>query len=328
MNIALPPKIIRDYLESKFNESLITDSKEFRVNSIFVSDYKKKLYINLNTGFWIDFKAGETGNFYQLVAHIENISYKQAALLIRKTIFNSTGILFELDTKQVEQPIVVVDSIKEEMKNWKLVLPDRDLTSPLLVKRLAAKYAISRGFNKHPFFVGVKGRTFSRLIIPYYDNEEFFYYQARALNDQEPRYLNPKVSENGIKSSNILYPYNKEKNYVILTEGVMDAMSLQAVGFNATCTHGCHLSIAQAKEIKGKNVVIAYDNDEAGRMGAKQSRSQLLLMRSNKIGILKCPPSFKDWNDFFCTDKNVLKAWVKSNIKAYTWDANIIEQLS
>ena len=319
MNV--PPAIIKDYLSEKFAENT-QSGREFRINSIFTDDNKQKLYINLDTGLWTDFKSNEKGNFYQLISHIENVPYTVARSFINKIAFDKGVNLFEVSTLNVEnQAISVSRTIDGDMKDWVEVNPKTDISSTNSLKRLASNFAISRKLASFKFYVGKQGRYFQRIIIPYIDNGKCFYFQARTLVNREPKYLNPSKGLYGIKTSEILYPYDKSKEYVMVTEGPLDAMTLRAAGFNATCTQGCKMSTIQAREFKSQKVILAYDNDESGSEGFHEARKRILGQRNTNIYSCRPPADYKDWNDFWvATNRKDFESYVYSNIFKANWE--------
>jgi len=326
----VPASIIKTYLSEHFPESQ-QSGREFRINSIFTDDNKQKLYVNLDTGLWTDFKSGEQGNLIHLVSHIENVPYSSARNFMKRKAFDAGASLFNVSTLNVEnKPIEVSRTIKKDSREWLEVNPKSDINSPSNLKRLASKFAIDRKLSSFKFFVGRTGRYFQRIIIPYFTAKgDAFYFQARTLVKRDPKYLNPSKGLYGIKTSEILYPYDKNKEYVIVAEGPLDAMTLRAAGFNATCTQGCKMSTVQAKELKGKKVILAYDNDESGRDGFYEARKRLLSQRTNDIYSLRPPKEHKDWNDFWVASNRIdFEAYVHSNIFKADWELDAISLLT
>jgi hypothetical protein len=284
----IPPSVIRDYLDEKFTESSVA-GREFRTNSLFTEDTKQKLYINLDTGFWIDFKSSEKGNFYQLVSMVDNVPYRNARTYINKLAFDKGANLFEISSLNVDNVAIEAErTIAEDVKSFVEVTPTKDINSPSLLKRAAAKFAYSRGLQQFKFFVANYGKYHQRVIIPW-----------------EPKYLNPSKALYGIKTSEILYPYDESQDYVIVTEGPLDAMTLRAAGYNATCTQGCKMSTVQAKSLKPQKVIVAYD-----------------------IYKLVPPKEFKDWNEFWVKGKESFCAYVEKNIAPASWESLVIERLT
>jgi DNA primase len=326
----VPASIIKTYLSEHFPE-FQEAGQEFRVNSIFTDDTKQKLYVNTETGLWTCFKSGEKGNLIHLVSHIENVPYASALNFMKRKAFNSGADLFNVSTLNVEnKAIEVTRTIDGDSREWLEVNPKSDINSSSNLKRLASKFAKERKLLSFKFFVGSTGRYAKRIIIPYFTEEgKPFYFQARTLVDRDPKYLNPSKSLYGIKTSEILFPYDKTKEYVIVTEGPLDAMSLRAAGFNATCTQGCKMSTTQAKELKGKKVILAYDNDESGREGFHEARKRMLAQRTTDIYSLVPPKEHKDWNDFWvASDRKGFEAYVYANIFKADWELDATSLLT
>lgn len=326
----VPASIVKSYLSDRFPE-FQQAGREFRINSIFADDSKQKLYVNLDTGLWTDFKSGEKGNLVHLVSHIENVPYASARNFLKRKAFDSGADLFDVSTLNVENKAIEVSrTIKEDSKDWLEVNPKKDINSPSNLKRLASKFAIERKLSSFTFFVGRTGRYFQRIIIPYFTEKgETFYFQARTLANRDPKYLNPSKGLYGIKTSEILYPYDKSKEYVMVAEGPLDAMTLRAAGFNATCTQGCKMSTVQAKELKGKRVILAYDNDESGRDGFYEARKRLFAQRTNEVYSLKPPKEHKDWNDFWvASNRKDFEGYVFANIFRADWGTEVTSLLA
>ena len=318
----VPASIIKTYLSEHFPE-FQEAGQEFRVNSIFTDDTKQKLYVNTETGLWTCFKSGEKGNLIHLVSHIENVPYTSALNFMKRKAFNSGADLFNVSTLNVEnKAIEVTRTIDGDSREWLEVNPKSDINSSSNLKRLASKFARDRKLSSFKFFVGSTGRYSKRIIIPYFTEEgKPFYFQARTLIDRDPKYLNPSKGLYGIKTSEILYPYDETKEYVIVTEGPLDAMSLRAAGFNATCTQGCKMSTIQAKELAGKRVILAYDNDESGQEGFAEAKKRLLAQRTTDIYALRPPKHYKDWNDYWvASNRKDFETYVYANIFRANWE--------
>jgi len=316
-------------LTSKFEESTVV-GREFRANSIFVDDFKHKLYVNLDTGLWTDFKSGEKGNFFQLVAHLENVPFSSAKNYINKLAFDKGASLFEVSTLSVDNtPIKAGRTISEDLKSFLPVFPKKDINSSSILKKLASKFAVDRKLTGFKYYVGKTGRYFQRIIIPYEHKGTPFYFQARTLLNHDPKYVNPSKGLYGIKTSEILYPFDEELPYVFVTEGPLDAMSLVAAGFNATCTQGCKMSTVQARTLKNKKVIIAYDNDESGRHGSSEAKKRLLAQRNSNIYSVTPPKEFNDWNEFWSSSSlATFDDYVKGNIVKADWELDFNELLA
>jgi DNA primase len=296
MNI-IAPQFIRDYLLEKFKDNYKVSSSdaELIVPSIFLpDDWKRHMSINLDSGLWQCFKTGNKGNFIQVYAFFEGITYNQA----------EAEILFKEFDKPISPSIqkkeVVPSSRKEDLDLVEVTLESYTSPDPLIQKAWVFLYE-RRLFNliteKSTYYISKSGNYAGRLIIPFEENNNFFYFQARSLGDETPKYLNP--SDDWVKPSHILYPYNEESNALIICEGPSDAISLQLQGINATCTMGCSVSEHQVellKDFKG-SIIMGYDNDDAGKRGVKKFDYLRRIKRMADLYICHPPSEVKDWNE-------------------------------
>jgi hypothetical protein len=326
----LPSSVIKEYLLAKFPVNKVFAS-EFTTNSIFTSDEKMHLSVNLETGLWQDFKSQEKGNFPQLVAAVEDIPYDQALKYLRTKLFDTPEHLFEISSLHVQNQKPTSENTVGDIVKSFVKFDPTNINPNNLTERLARKFILSRKLQKFNFYIAKSGRYANRIIIPYQDKRErIFYFQARNLSIMGMKYLNPSRQVTGVKSSEILYPFEKDADYVFITEGPIDAMSLQANGINATCTQGSHLSMTQAQELKDKQIIFAYDNDEAGKMGIAQARKALLKKNKNDFCICSLPEGIKDWNELHmaCESSDQFIYQVKQGLKVVDFEYDITEALS
>ncbi len=98
---------------------------------------------------------------------------------------------------------------------------------------------------------------------------------------------------------------------IILTESVIDALSLMVMGIPNVVpiygTNGVTSDHADAiKEVRTKEIVLALDNDEAGRMASAELKEKLLTSGVSVREVFP-PEPHKDWNDAlhegFCAEQ-------------------------
>lgn len=265
------------------------------VPSIFLDhDPKRHMSINLDSGLWQCFKSGEKGNFLHLYSKLENVTYKVAyRQFLVEEFFNDESIKDDYGKKPEPENLPV---------NFQPIDPYtfNDTNSA------AYLFLINRGiYDYGKFYYTTEGSYRGRVIIPYNNHTGMFFFQARALFGQEPKYLNFR----GIKSSSILFPFQYDSTSPLyVCEGALDAISLQLAGFNATTTISCHASRIQMDQLKYYQgpIVVAYDNDSAGYSGLRSF--ELLRRRMRMPPIYYCfpPASYKDWNEAFVDNKDKL----------------------
>lgn len=273
--------------------------------------------INLETGLWQDFKSGEKGNFFHLISFVEHISYKAATLFVAKKLLNTPDLLFF--RSDVEQRGVNLSKKTASLDHYKDTFVPVFGTAPGYTEhfpeKLAYEFVKERGLEKFKFYVGVEGAFVNRIIIPYEDESGLFFFQGRALFNSKMKYKNPHKEESTLKASTVLLPFSKEADYVFVTEGPIDALSLKAHGVNATCANGSIISYEQAKMLKGKTVVMSFDNDDAGKKGTETSVKILRNVGVETIWYCNPPKPYKDWNEMHIAAPAELQAHVRASIR-------------
>ena len=282
------------------------------MQSVFLeNDWKRHMSVNLETGLWQDFKSGEKGNFISLYAYVENLTYQQAQ--VRLLIRNFDSIKFDESLNL---------SSTKEVKNEDLgtiIEISADMKFSSTEEEKAWNYVTSRCLfdleNSKKYFISNNPRFAGRIIIPFEQNGFMYYFQARTLTDQKPKYLNPTYYNN-LRVSDVLYPYDEDAEYLVLCEGPIDAISLQIQGVNATSTQGCHVSKVQADalmEFKGR-IIVGFDNDKAG-MGGRDALEVSRKQRCKQnLWYCQPPDGHKDWNSAHTKFIN-LDQWIKDNMK-------------
>lgn len=133
-----------------------------------------------------------------------------------------------------------------------------------------------------------------------------FYYTARLVDEGlNAKYHNPKGA--AIKLFN--KKACRKGNFVFVTEGAIDAMSIESLGFSCVGLN----SISNTSLLKGffeeaklnPKVIIAFDNDKAGKGASEVMEKQL-----NELGITciikNLCGEFKDVNERLIKDSNSL----------------------
>jgi len=116
-----------------------------------------------------------------------------------------------------------------------------------------------------------------RVIIPVYDeNGKFAFPEGRLIdnNIKDRKYLRPA----NINCKQFLFNYNhaKLKNYVIVSEGVMDTISIVQWGINGVSGFNPVLSDKQIELLMIFNkIYFAFGNDESGNNGIKHAVKNL-----------------------------------------------------
>lgn len=189
-------------------------------------------------------------------------------------------VLFNVDDEDVDELIrnakysSLVNSYKEKEDKGSFVLPpvayeiDRDWRGVSLdiLRRLGVYYCNT-------------GRYSGRLVFPIYKGEELLGLDSRIVNPaivredtKDAKWLRAK----GMEATSIVYPWNflktfpiEARKHIILTEGIMDALSYIQLGALAIPTFGLGDPtmdrISQLLELGVDTVTIGYDNDIKGQ---------------------------------------------------------------
>ena len=327
----IAPQFIRDYITRNFSSigKLSASGREFIMESLFVNnDWKKHMSVNVDSGLWQCFKTGRSGNFVRLYAEAEGIPYFRAQrdLMIKNFEFLGEEVpeldrsenKLELDTSKLIP--INLDSVDSENKK------EVDAWNFLFSRAL---FSLNEE-EQEPFYLCTEGKFADRIIIPFKADDVVFYFQARALYDQSPKYLNPST-EIAPKPSDILYPYDEEEDYLVVCEGPLDALALQRKGINATATIGSSVSPRQAEILstfRGK-IILGYDNDEAGQRGIDKFDRTRKEMRMTGFEVCPPPSGYKDWNEAHIAGEDMF-SWIMDKSQAYDFDyksSNLLNSL-
>src|SRR5210317_21099 len=172
---------IREYCLDKFSDAgrLCSDDRELTVPSLFLKDdYKRKMSINLENGLWRCFKSGEAGNFVKLYSLLEKCSYREAYEKFVFEDFLSKGSMRHPSQVQEFDPNQIISDL-EDAKDFEVVEDH--------------PFALGRDVAEFPFYLAKSGKYAGRLIIPFLNrHNKLFYFQARTLRGENPKYLNCK----------------------------------------------------------------------------------------------------------------------------------------
>lgn len=205
-----------------------------------------------------------------------NISYTEAVKLLAKFQDNSDGVEEESWDKAVEN---------------------------LLSNQDAMDYLSSRGITKDVVIEYRLGYDGDGILYPVFVNGVMLDKRKYRFKRQEGE---PKItSEKG--ASALLFPFDHWKNddrTTILTAGENDTLLARKLGFNAvTSTFGeGSFPTVFLGMFKGRDVIICYDCDEAGREGALKVAFLLYEAEANSVRIadlgLSGTKDDKDLTDF------------------------------
>ena len=173
-----------------------------------------------------------------------------------------------------------------------------------------------RGFTKqtielNKLYITTTGFYKNRVIMPILNNDkEIIAYNTRAIGDEQPKYLYNK----GIDVTTIIYPNISPTSSVLVVEGMLDALSLQQMGYAVICNFGVANNfgknkIKQLLQAGVETLYLAFDNDEAGEAGMDKLLEtdlvEIFEVKKAKFCIPELIPYYtsgcKDFNEYLQT---------------------------
>jgi len=144
-----------------------------------------------------------------------------------------------------------------------------------------------------------------RLLIPFFNDSgdnRIVFIQGRLLDNATNKYLHLKGVSVPLFHSDILKDL-KRGDSVYICEGVFDAMMLEQNGYNAVAILGVNnFKPEMTHQFKGLDVVLAFDNDEAGERATKEV-AKIFLLNGQEVKTKRLPENVKDITDYFIKTK-------------------------
>ena len=241
-----------EILKQILNQEIHPNEKgEARVFCPFHDDEIASASVNINSGLFYCFGCGASYNLSQLMSRLDNESYPT----------ERDAQLFLISKKSNPK---LIEAVKEAEDNHHYLLESKECLSKFL------EYRALKGNTVQVFGIGYDKEE-DYFSIPIFDDignlRGIKYYN----HNKKPKFMwgkNPAFD-----TSNYLYPIKSlinENSQVILVEGELDALTLIDKGFNGVSfTSGSNSFNEDLKAyFRNKNVIIIYDNDEAGKKGA------------------------------------------------------------
>lgn len=310
---------VSDFLYENFERVTFSDNV-FRARCQLCGDSKKskekrrfKLYYTDPTKVSYNcFNCGKAGDFIDLVSKIKCVSRKEAFRLVKKKFTNEEDIrnAFKRPKKNEAKPVNkdpdILDDILKDCFNTSHIA--KSSKEEILLKELH-NFKLKRKIG-YDIYVAFRGTFANRIIIPIKHDGHIVYFQGRAIVDeQSPKYLNPKVEKHNIILNKEMF---KKSKYIIVTEGILDALSVGDQGTAALGVSYNDTFLEKLLELPSKGIIIAVDNDSAGldlldkKFFNKDNRLNSIF--KDKVKYFFMPKEYKNIKDL-----NELK--VKENIK-------------
>jgi DNA primase len=315
-------------LFGEFGVELKQKGKNFTGRCPWHEDKTPSLSVDYNC-----FGCGESGDVVTLVEKMKRLPFKEALKFLQQRVGAVQVPKTSEPRQQEEQDASTGLSVTTAPK---VLTHDLTLTTvadfyhkKLFENRSAIAYLEGRGFKDHALFTRFKlgyadggllnvtsnGQREALKVLgllrdtgtehlsgcitfPVMDeNDQALTLYGRRVGDTEPKHLYLSGPHKGVWNRKASKVYDE----IILTESIIDGLSLVALGFeNVQACYGTngftaeHLQVL--KDDRVKTVAIAFDADEAGRIAAAKLKEKLLV-EGFTVKVIE-PPQGKDWNEF------------------------------
>lgn len=335
------------WLNSK-NQTLggyVVKGKKILINSPWKQDNKKHMALLFERGKYgrfRDFKSSKSGNIVDFVMEIDNCNFKSAIKKIGKNRPRDIREIFKTAKIEITNETIVDYDSKISLPPGCIEIKKKNSLSASIK---AANYLRRRGIEPslHKLYCATQNRSIKnpstnetiwqnlegRIVIPYYDyNNNLVYWSARSIDPLcKIRYIEPYEFETKKRKQDVVFTPSWDilNKQIFIVEGPIDAISLSQCGLNAIAIGGSGLFMGQKKIIQkiSKNIIIATDNDCAGRKCALQINKE---MKVQKIII---PPKGEDWNSAMVkVGMQNLKKFIYSNILDFSEDLKFKFEIS
>lgn len=273
--------------------------EEYRAKCPFHDDTHPSFSMNIESGLWVCHRGCGSGNIWQLVEKVLNCTSIEARDWVltnsRQGSANSLARALSLSLMMPGSP------------NY--LPPDMGWHSryQALDNKAMPLWFLERGFSwKTVEHWDIRyDPAMDAVVIPVVWDGELVGSITRSYNGT-PKYLNSP----GLPRSEILFgEINTQLNRIILCEGVLDTIWSWQNGYNTAGLLGTFISQKQIEILRGYGfgeIILALDNDEAGRKGTREATNKLVKAgwMEPQITTIQFPDGIKDLND---CDPNVLE---------------------
>ncbi len=259
-----------------------------------VNELARKYNISIKTFYEDNSRITENEKYYEIM--------KQAQIYFSKNIFNSSEALNYMDNRGYLEVDLRKFGIGFSENKW----------DGLLLYLTNKGYSIDDLLELGLVIKNENGNIFdyfrNRIIFPIYnDNMKIVGFGGRTINTDEntPKYLNSPESKIFKKGKELFGLLNRgeqirKRGVAILMEGYLDVLTAHKNGFEfAVASLGTAFTLEQAEYLKRytTNVIIAYDNDSAGK-NATVKAANILKKYDFNIRCLTIDGEVKDPDEY------------------------------
>lgn len=233
--------------------------------------------------------------------------------------------------KQVEErlghSLPLPPEIRSQLENNRRLSTKSTRTLRTRTERMAPSQAVNKGEVPFKFSPYLQSRGIGRVVQSFnrvYESDllymPFFNPQGQLIGTIQ-RGLGKKFYK---VDGSIKFPIGIEEvqpdDFVYITEGQIDKMSLEEAGFRAVAL-GSVSNFRLVRFIKNYNICLAFDNDSAGQKATEITYNYVKRYRCPNIYALALPKEVKDINEFLTDLYNqheptqILTDWVRANTR-------------
>ena len=288
---------IPDYL-SQLGYRVRLAGKQYRCKCPIHDDAKRDDAFSCNSKKWYCFEACEGGTIVELHMALNHVSYTTAIeqLADMYDIDYENNSEYQQAKSYYEEQETLVQGYQKNVKMAVDYLRNkRKLSDDTIL-------AFGYGFNTQHGSITIPIRNSDGMMVAHAE---------RNFRDGVPKYVNDKNNDYYAKGD-LLYNFDRAKKRmrkqgkIYLCEGYFDVASaddegLACAGYTGatlTQSHVRMLSKELSEYDKQFVVMLAPDNDEAGRRSIEQVRDKFATYGSNlNVRIVKIPDGYKDFSD-------------------------------
>lgn len=180
-----------------------------------------------------------------------------------------------------------------------------------------------------------------RFILPLYNKEEkCTHFIARLdesiypVTDNTPKTRNYGGSDAPYFNEKYLYDEKLSGEYIFITEGIFDALSIEEIGYqaislNSAVNYSKIVDLLKQNEemLKDKTFLVAGDNDEAGQ---KLIANLVMAFKDSKLTVeaFHVPSEYKDINDFLKANRSEFESYTSGIINGFALKDTAFEELA
>lgn len=303
---------------------------EFSVQSPFTIDHKTHLVINVEKRVYHCWLSGEGGHLSKLLWLTHKNDWKTYA----QAVFGYGQLdLSKIGPQELDEPTLLDLPFRHlwDVRSWWLpkrmfeYLEARGFDVSELIRQFDIMVLADEADHMNPWF--------GRIVFPIREEGKIVNYIGRSVLGTRPRYLFPKATESLVVKSQLLFdaiavdraPYDGEPS-VFVVEGVLDALKLWLLGFDAVATFGKTSSLVQASLLTQLPMKKRILYDAGAEVNSLQLAKRLIELGEDEVEIVPPPNDGSDAGDFEdpeevielvksarrVSSKRFLNAWVLS----------------